>query len=277
MLPTSLQHGTRRAPPLSNGVSLLLDGIDEYVNMGVPVETSLIDDFTIECWVRTDNTDNGSHDFVANRWHGGGSGVLVGMRTNRLRCFFFTVGGMFFIQNGTASNATINLDLGDTINDDAWHHIATTYEAGRAKMFLDGVLSIDITSTLGNTDIRYIAGKELHIGKDSAGSQEFWDGEIDEVRISSRVKSINEVVRDQFRQLSSGADIVGSWSMETLFDGTRAVFNDRRDVSGSPHATDLLKDGSGNDIDGVFNGFGAGTGDLSPFQRDVPFEREYGR
>lgn len=77
--------------------------------------------------------------------------------------------------------------------DDAWHHIALTYDGTRARLYADGV-----ERTSGARNWR-LSPKCATIGRQVEFSSEFWNGLVDDVRIYSRVLTEAEI-----RQIAQG-------------------------------------------------------------------------
>lgn len=72
--------------------------------------------------------------------------------------------------------------------DNAWHHVAVTYDGARLKWYIDGVLNLDTAET---GDMPSTTASLL-LGKDAIRSA-YFNGVLDEVNIYSRVLDANEV------------------------------------------------------------------------------------
>ena len=118
-----------------------------------------------------------------------------------------------------------------TVQDDAWHHIAATYDGSTMRLFIDGVLDSSISRTLSIAQ----NDQPLKIGSTygSGGrgeAQGYFEGSIDEVRVSSTARQsfITEpytetiqTVRLAAPALTNGIEsYVGFITDETLNGGT---------------------------------------------------------
>lgn len=172
--------------------NLSFDGTDDYAAIqNYNYNTNGIATFTVEAWVKIPNGDVGNHiiaSFDRNEYwrfeiNGDGAGpgqVGLGMLTN---------GGQ--------------IDMGSTgtINDGNWHHVAAVYDNGTATIYIDG--SADGTTTLGTTfgtgNTRYgflgvgSEAPDYNNGSGTQGPFNWFEGEMDEVRIWSVARSAGEI------------------------------------------------------------------------------------
>ena len=84
---------------------------------------------------------------------------------------------------GTGMGDTYDLVRGSTVNADTWYHLVLTWDGANARGYRDGVLDFGPTSYTGLTTVGdiYIAAWD--------GTAEWFDGTVDEVRISDTVRS----------------------------------------------------------------------------------------
>jgi len=130
------------------------------------------DSFTIEVWAKW--TTSQSQDMKIVSKQGTASAVGWFIETNRDNAGDIR----YLLYDGTSGRGeTLNLGL----NDGNWHHLAMVNDGTTASLYVDGTLegsdSTSVNSIL--TDI------ELQIsGRNGAAGAEFFNGSIDEVRIS---------------------------------------------------------------------------------------------
>jgi len=146
----------------------VFDGTGDYLSLADHADWDLVadtTDYTVEFWVKhTDHAGTETYitqyEDVDNNWmiyHVHGTGIY------------------FNVQSGAGS--VIQINSGDEIVDNEWHHIALSKDATVYTLFLDGV---DIgTTTDASTDT--FAGALL-VGSDGTNA---FAGSIDEVRISN--------------------------------------------------------------------------------------------
>lgn len=255
----------RRAQGRPNGFALMLDGVSDYGNAGADASFAVATAGAMswEMWLYSADFSQTFKRFVSRavggapnpgNWH-------IGLSSSTRKPLF----GSFRSSTFTATVST------RTLSDGAWHHLAVTYDNGSVIFYIDGVaeaaqahgIVLDETGT-----------QEVLIGAEQAGGtpRDFFTGRIDQLRIWDRKLAAKEITRSKARAISSAADLIASWTMDSLFDGTRTIYNDRRDVSGSPHATDQIANATGPNKKIALNGFAPGVGDSSPFTREVPFK-----
>jgi biopolymer transport protein ExbB len=88
-----------------------------------------------------------------------------------------------FVGFGTDEGATSqNLAGSKSIDDDTWHHVAITLGNGTKRIFVDGLMD-----TMANANAVNVNNIEVSLGQNAesvTGGKRFWNGDIDEVRIS---------------------------------------------------------------------------------------------
>jgi hypothetical protein len=73
------------------------------------------------------------------------------------------------------------------IVDGNWHHIAVTYDGSTLRLYLDGALNNNGALTLNTTT------RMLYIGRAPVRMSEFYDGDLDDLRIYDRVLNATEI------------------------------------------------------------------------------------
>jgi hypothetical protein len=153
------------------GASALFDGTGDYLQTSQPVVPSSVG-FTTECWIRIATT--GTRKEIFNQYDVLPDGrFLMWVDTdNKLKAF---IGGT----NGT------NLATTSTLSTGTWYHVAfVTTTGGNAYLFLDGTQE---ASDTGVTQGVY-QGDNLSIGEEFNTGTGFFNGHIDEVRISDTAR-----------------------------------------------------------------------------------------
>tara|TARA_R110002012_G_scaffold18712_4_gene68406 strand:+ start:543 stop:3548 length:3006 start_codon:yes stop_codon:yes gene_type:complete len=179
--------------------STYFDGTDDYISIADDDTLDLTGDITICAWFKLDDTSNDNYAHIINK------------------------GDKYFIkQNGTASTLLVGFNDGSyrtattgSFTQGKWHHVAMTYDEATITPYLDGVAgtTTSIASTLS-------AGTSvLTIGAGDASSN-FWEGNIANVGIWSRVLSIeeiNSVMRKNYSQLKSveKTSLVAWWALDS--------------------------------------------------------------
>ncbi|MEQ8715239.1 MAG: LamG-like jellyroll fold domain-containing protein, partial [Cyclobacteriaceae bacterium] len=186
---TPVEAATTRLLP---GNALTLDGSTEQVTAPDPMY-----DFgsalTLEAWV-----------FIPSD----GVGAIIShfQETGNFNGFSWEIGAntagvMDFYSRNTGDPLTFTADPSATaINDNAWHHVAVTYDGANIIFYIDGVASAPVaatSSTIGSAE------NDIHIGIDSNPSPTRALGAtIDEVRIWDLVRTPTEIANNVNKELT---------------------------------------------------------------------------
>ena len=98
----------------------------------------------------------------------------------------FEVGGLEFPKGAQAGECVPELD----VEADRWYHVVVTYDDPVCQLYLDGELAIEVRGPGGG--IRYIQDEWTQFGG-FRGSQQFYDGVIDEIKIYDRALAPEEI------------------------------------------------------------------------------------
>jgi hypothetical protein len=153
------------------GGALQLDGVDDYIDCGTNPAFDVAGAITVAAWVNTrDAGDNKHHPYVTKGDH-----------TYALR-HRYTAGDPvstveFFIYDGTWQSARVPVAAGF---NDAWHHLAGTYDGANVRLYIDGSLAAT-TPHAGTIALR--PGLTLCIGANCEWPDRFYQGGIDDVRL----------------------------------------------------------------------------------------------
>jgi hypothetical protein len=164
------------------GNALNFDGVDDGISLttlNLPLATSAR---TIEARIRTTQST------------GGGAIVTYGDPTTSSGRFslYQTSGSLNFVAEGN------DYYTGIAINDGNWHHVAATYDGTTVKIYIDGALVASTTKTLNTIS------SEFSIGYRGVGNpSEYFNGDIDEVRIWNIVRTQSEISANQSAEISS--------------------------------------------------------------------------
>jgi hypothetical protein len=163
--------GTTMLPPIhfTNPAALVLDGVDDFVELGVGAIPACEAPKTVSVWFRVDvaSTAVGRKNVVALTNLDLATGVQIGLHDGRVAAW---IPGDPLVLIAAPAAAPVG-----------WHHVAYTFEGSGHHLYLDGQLVGDATKVLP-------AGPILNARLGTfAFSLEFFGGAIDDVRIYDRV------------------------------------------------------------------------------------------
>jgi len=134
----------------------------------------------------------------------------------------------------------------DTIALNSWQHVVATVSGSNVTLYINGVVKTSSTDTLGSTRSNTL---DLQIGTDPAGDR-WWDGKIDEARVSNVARSPDWITTEYNNQNAPGSFYsVGAeapmGSTTTIAGANNITFNTFT-VSASAGAGKSLKFHAGN-------------------------------
>ncbi len=229
-------------PPTFNTKSILLDGIDDFVDMGNTLDFTNTDAFSISCWFK--RTRNGVSEFLISKQdstsNSRGYTLLIPFDDNKVTVV---------IRNNTASSGRLIVDCATAITDANWHNIVMTYDGSSnvsgINLYLDGNNDTGVTS--GTLSATISNSASFQIGAKNGGNE--FSGNLDEVSVFNSELSQSDVTSIYGggvpSSLSSYSSLVSWWRCG--------------DSDTSPILTD---NGSGGN-DGTMTNF-------STFSTDVP-------
>lgn len=190
--------------PGVSGAALHFDGVNDYVSIGN--QTAL--DFTLACWIRTTqvfptvtNTYDGTGILWSDVAYSASDFILGATRsaTGVNRLSFFT------------GNPDTTLSGTVAINTGQWVHLAATRNGttGQMRLYVNGLLDGTVT---GSTGLLHANGR-INIGGNTLDAR-YFSGDIDDVRIYSRVLSATEVAN--LSTQTTPRESYATWAARTM-------------------------------------------------------------
>jgi M6 family metalloprotease-like protein len=188
---TIASFAPRVPPPNGPGYALHLDGINDYVSAapaGIPSGNS---PYTIEAWVKPD------------RMHVGAIAAWGSYADSQVNAFVLDVDGLVNYWWGNDLKLLWPASLAG-----AWHHVAATFDGTTRRILLDGISRTNDTPAPPN-----FSPADFRIGLANAG--QYFDGQIDEVRIWKIARSEDQILEAMRRQLwGNEAGLVAYWRLD---------------------------------------------------------------
>jgi VCBS repeat-containing protein len=227
--------------------ALQFNGSSQYVTFGQATTTLGVTNFTLEAWVK--RASGGTAIGTGTGGLGTGSYPSAYPVLTKGRGEAETPANLntnFFL--GIATTGVIAADFEDTANgtnhpvigtatipiDNAWHHIAATYDGQTWRLYRDGTL--DQTLTLASpfapeaTSIQHAA---LGTAMNSSGTPSgYFSGIIEDARVWNVVRTGTEIQTNMNSEAPSGTGLRGRWDLNEGAGTTAA-----NAVSGGPAGT----------------------------------------
>jgi len=243
--------------PIFNQNSLSFDGIDDFVN--VPT-LPYPNNYTVEAWINA--TDIGVDQFDLKTifsW----DFPEMGGNTDGLVRLILIEGEVTYVQQIVNSMSSNSSPTGVFIGTDEWHHVAVSNEQNAGgdntvRIYLDGQL----ISTLPS-ELRVTGPQNFNIGAITFSSlnEDFFAGQMDEVRIWDRLLTVDEIRANINREIPEPSSIPELVSYYQFNQGSPGGNND---------VAIALSDAQMNH-NGLLNGF-ALTGPMSNYIGSTLFD-----
>jgi hypothetical protein len=195
-------YGVSSAPAsetvvLSNIVTqsvLSLNGTNAYMSLNNPLPD--MTNFTVEAWVYTKTEGQYQGIFYD------GASILTEYVELAL------TGNTIFVV-ATKNGYNLNMGVGGGYNFlNTWHHIAWTVSSTNSQIYVDG--GVVATIETGGNDVGYHAANPT-IG--SVGTRDYFDGNLDEVRIFNTVLTQAQIVAGMNQSIPGNTpNLVGYWN-----------------------------------------------------------------
>ncbi|OHA29641.1 MAG: hypothetical protein A3B08_03430 [Candidatus Taylorbacteria bacterium RIFCSPLOWO2_01_FULL_43_44] len=207
-----------------HGKALSFDGTSGYVDAGNQSSVNLTTAITASVWIKY------NVDPKTLRYNGI---ISKQVSTNAYQLQTYSTDGRieFVIGTGVTAAASISNTV---LKQGAWYHIVGTFDGSNVRMYVNGIADGTPAPYVGTIPI---SSNNLVIGKNYDGTNKFFNGLIDDVRIYSRALSAAEIynlyksgsqVVNKIEPVRLNQGLVGYWS----FDGN-TLYNNVADLSGS--------------------------------------------
>jgi len=163
-----------------SGNCLSFDGSNDYVNVSDLPSMSAT---TLEAWVYVKGDSSGSNNAIIDN-------NIAGLNQGDIWFYIQNDGDIQFdIQNASGEGNLLTTD--QPISDNAWYHIVGTYDGTNMIIYVNG--SAHSTTASISDATPFSRDTNVSIGSNEGGSDNFFNGTIDEVRIYNRALTGEEI------------------------------------------------------------------------------------
>ncbi len=183
------------------------DGTDDYISTTTSIDDNLGSGFTVGQWIYSTN-----YNYAG--WMGLVSNVDGDNADISLRDGFQVVVGNrdigVYINDSGGNNYIGRITTGDDLSDGNWHYVVATWSGALSssgfKIYIDGTATDDADYNAGTVDSFDQSSQALEIGRWVlfSGPGRWFDGKMDEVRVSSGVRSADWIATEYANQDSPG-------------------------------------------------------------------------
>lgn len=157
-----------------SGKSLLLDGVNDHVTLSATDLPSGNASRTMEVWFKTSTVNKTLVNYGASN----------SATSQRCGLYIRASGVLAFIGQGN------DLDGISAVNDGEWHHGAATYDGTTIRLYVDGKLETTKNTTLNTKTDAFVIGRRVF------DNTEYFNGELDELRIWNKALSNSELIEN---------------------------------------------------------------------------------
>jgi glucose/arabinose dehydrogenase/PKD repeat protein len=178
--------GASRTAAGKFGGALSFDGVDDWVTVADSASLDLSGAMTLEAWVRPG---------ALSGWRT----VLLKETSNHLAYGLYAASGAGGSPpQGVIGESSVDGSQGLLLN--TWAHLATTWDGGTWRLFVNGV-QVGVRQFSGSIPQ---SAQPLRIGGNAVWGDEWFQGQIDEVRVYNRALSAAEIAADRDTPVGGG-------------------------------------------------------------------------
>lgn len=167
------------------------NGSTDFISIPATAELD-VQRLTIEAW--TYSTNYIQNGFIFEK-------TTNGLVNTQYSCFFAASNVFIFrTYNTTPTSDDLSIVTSSYSLDNKWNHIACVYDGSTKKIYING---IEVASKAYSQTLQTNAAGTAIIGAYGSGTSYFFNGEIDEVRVSNVARSAEEIKTDASRRPSS--------------------------------------------------------------------------
>ena len=185
------------------GNAISLDGISSYVNLGNPLELQIVGEITISAWIKPQHGNNIQN--IVAKGHAGDGEIYF-----RINNGYYEIGSWSSAANYQGYQTSFAIPPEDYGN---WVHLSAVYDGTYWILYRNGEPVAQTASAFGAVPV----GADWSIGANGGGSERFFKGAIDEVRIYDRALTPSEV-EEIAAAVNTPSAPAGYWTFENSLD-----------------------------------------------------------
>lgn len=191
-------HSATAATGKVDGGAAFVAASSQYIDLGAWTGPTNI---TLSAWCNAATfASAGNYRVAVNRSSGGIDYAFLGVNSSKKLSAIVRIVGTYVVADGTGSTVLVT---------STWYHLALHYDGGAVRGFINGVSEMT-TGGAGSLDTTSTTGV---IGRYNDAATHYWDGSLDEVRISSVARSANWLLTEYNNQSAPGTfETLGSES-----------------------------------------------------------------
>ena len=215
--------------------ALDFDGSNDYASITSSSSLRISSNITVEAWVKLDNT-SGSKVVVISADGGAASNTSYILRIPSAgNVFRFACGGGSGVDFDGEGSVSETLDS-PTISSGIWYHVAGVRNGTSLTLYLNG--KSVATESISNNSL-HTHSSSLAIGYFPSYAQ-YFDGQIDEVRIWDDARTQAEIKSNMYNELSGGeSNLVAYYNMN---EASGTTLTDLTSNSNNGTATNMAND-----------------------------------
>lgn len=190
-------HSATAAPGQIDGAAAFASVSSQYIDGGSYAGPTQI---TLSAWVKATSFPNAYNCVVGphTTTPGNSYSIILVKSTGKLAMFCFRSASGDISYDGTGTN---------TLSAGTWYHIALTYDknGGGSAPGLVGYFNGGVDKSVNSSTADLVTNTaSTYIGQDAGAANRFWNGSLDEVRLSSVARSANWITTEYNNQSAPG-------------------------------------------------------------------------
>lgn len=172
-----------------------LSGSGQYIDVGDRPSLQITgDNATVEAWINTSEASPSQYERLIVK-------EIPGNASPYITYGMFRNAGNTTLNWCKSSGGTLACATTSSLPLNSWTHVVGTYDGSSLKVYVNGALN-DTVAVTGNISP---TTQDLVIGGDTADNAEYFNGDVDEVRISNSVRSADWIATEYSNQSAPSA------------------------------------------------------------------------